>query len=468
MSEEYGNLDGKARVHISKDRLKAYIEVIAPSGTGRGCTLEKVQKALDKSNVVYGIIADNLNKALSDQNWGEKILVAEGRTAVDGTDARIIYKFPLPNERVSPRIDDKGKVNYYDLGLIYNVKMGELLVERIPGKEGIAGIDVTGREIPARRGTDFKLPRGKNTVSDENQLYLYATLDGHVSLINGKVSVDPVFTLNGDVDLSSGNIEFLGNIVITGNVNSNFKIKARGDIEIYGFVEGAEVIAEGSIMVRGGITGGVKGMVHAGENIYARFAENSRLEAGKDIIIREAIMQSYVKAGGSLKVTDKRATIVGGVTQATDLIEAKTIGSQLAPQTIVEVGVNPYYRDEYQQLLKKRTEKMKIIDNLNHNLQVYQKSGVHPEGLSDKKKIALIKMLDNYKTFRQDLSAIAERILFLENEFTKIKSARVKVHQIVYPGVRISIGQSIYIVNDPIKYSAFVLEEGDIRLSSLR
>jgi hypothetical protein len=178
-------------------------------------------------------------------------------------------------------------------------------------------------------------------------------------------------------------------------------------------------------------------------------------------------MQSYVKAGGSVRVNDRRATIVGGVIQAAYEVESKTIGSQLATQTIIEVGLNPSYREEYGQLHKTRTEKAKALDTLNHNLQVYQKTGINVNNISDKKRLALIKLLDQYKKMRQELSSIDERIAFLESEFQHINAARIKALEIVYPGVRITIGQSIYVVNDIIRFAQFVLDEGEVRLTSL-
>jgi uncharacterized protein (DUF342 family) len=156
-------------------------------------------------------------------------------------------------------------------------------------------------------------------------------------VIDRKISIDAVFLLNGNVDFSSGNIDFVGNVLINGSIASGFSVKAQGDIEVKGFIEGAEVIAGGNILVKGGIKSGVKGIVKAGENISARFVENARLEAGKDIIVREAIMQSFIKAGGNVMVSDRKATIVGGVVQASHTVEAKIIGSQLATQTVIEL-----------------------------------------------------------------------------------------------------------------------------------
>jgi len=179
-------------------------------------------------------------------------------------------------------------------------------------------------------------------------------------------------------------------------------------------------------------------------------------------------MQSYIKAGGNIKVSGRKALIVGGTIQAGREVEAKVIGSQLATQTIVEVGVNPHLRDEYQILNRVKGEKKKTMDILNHYLQMFQRSGISPENLSEIKKMELIKMLDNLKNLRQELEQITERIATIETEFQKTQAAKVRIMEIVYPGVRISIGQSIYIVNDPIKYSEFILDQGEVRLTSLR
>jgi uncharacterized protein (DUF342 family) len=467
VAENDFSIDSKVNVFVDKDLLKAYVEIIPPTGGGGECTLEMINQALSEKQVTFGINEDYLKEALKEKNWGYKNLVAEGIAPIHGKDAKIIYKFPLPSERVGPKIDEHGSVDYHDLGLIYNVKMGQLLVEKIPADDGVPGTSVLGTELPAKKGKDIRLPRGSNTVADEDDLNLYATIDGHVTIVDNKVTVNPVLTISGDIDYSTGDIDFVGNVCINGSVHSGFKVKSGGDIEIRGYIEAAEVTAAGSIMVKGGITGCIKTLVKA-ENIYARFVENSRLDAGRDIIIREAIMQSFVKAGGSIKVKDRKALIVGGTIQAGREVEAKVIGSQLATQTIVEVGVNPHFRDEYQMLLQVRNDKKKQMESINHNLQVFQRSGISPEHLSEKKKMEIIKMLDNLKNLRHELEQMTERIVFLEGEFQKNQAAKVRVLEVVYPGVRISIGQSIYIVNDPIKYSEFILDQGEVRLTSLR
>lgn len=459
--------NGEAYIYLDKDKMKAYLEITSPQGEGVPCDIEKAKAALNEAKVVFGIDEAKLQEALQERNWGEKILVAEGRPTIDGKDAIINLKYSATDKKLAPTENEKGNVDYREMGLICNVQKGEVLAERTPPVPGVSGMDVQGRELLPRAGKDFILPRGKNTVCNEDNTRLYSVIDGHVSMIDRKLTVQAVFELNGDVDYSSGNIDFVGNVIIRGSVTSGFTVKAAGNIEISGFIEGAEVIAGGSIQVKGGIKSSYKGIVKAAESITARFVENSKLEAGRDILVREAIMQSYVKAGGNIIVSDRKATIVGGLIQAAHTVESKIIGSQLATQTIIEVGVNPYHREEYQTLMKVRNELKKHLDNLSNNLQAFQRAGLSPQDMPEKKRLALIGMLDEFKKIKQELGEHEVRIKLLEEEFQRISSARIRALEVAYPGVKITIGTAIYSINDTTKYAQFILEDGEVRLTSL-
>ncbi len=459
------NKDGWLKVVVDAAKMNAFLEVQKPTGRGNECTFDQAMSALHSHNVVYGIMEERVREALRTY---DKVVVAQARIPVDGEPARLEYNFPLPSKTLSPRIDDKGVADYHDLGLINNIRRGELLVTKTPATEGTPGINVQGDPIPPKPGKDLRIPRGKNTVANEDETLLFAANDGHVTMVGGKVVVSPVFQLNGDVDFSSGDIDFVGNVSINGSVTAGFKVKAAGDIEIRGFIENSEVIAEGSIQVKGGITGGLKCLVKAGEDLQARFVENSRIEAGNNIFIREAIMQSQVKAGGSVKVMDKKGIVVGGLIQAGQEVECKVLGSQLATQTVVEVGINPHFREEYHNLVKKHAEMKKSLDNMSHTINVFQRSGTSMDDLDDKKRQLLLRVLDEYKRLRQEVQQAEQRIFYLEQEHEKSSHGRISVWEIVYPGVRLSIGQCVHVVNDPIKFSAFIADKGEIKITSLR
>lgn len=461
------NKDGEALIYLDKDKMKAFLEITPPEGAGLPCTMEKVTKALADTKVIYGIDANKFNEALLEKNWGRKILVAEGTPAIDGQNAVITLKHLDSEKKLAPAEDENGNVDYREMGLIHNVQRGEELAVRTPPIPGTKGKDITGLELLPRVGRDLPLPRGKNTVCNNENTSLYATIDGHLSMVDRKLTVQPIFELNGDVDFASGNIDFIGNVIIRGNISSGFTVKAAGDIEVLGYIEGAEVIAGGNIKVRGGIKSSYKGIVKAEGSISARFVENAKLEAGQDVLVREAIMQSYVKAGGNVIVSDRKATIVGGMTQAAHTVEAKILGSQLATQTGIEVGVNPYHREEYHNLLKSRGDLKKQLDNVSNNLQIFQRAGMNVQELPEAKRALLVQLLDDFKGIKNTIAEQDVRLKLLEEEMHRASTARIRALEIAYPGVKIGIGSAIYAINDEIKYSQFVLEEGEVRIGAL-
>ncbi|MDR1159505.1 MAG: FapA family protein [Syntrophomonadaceae bacterium] len=465
---EVKSIDGRVKVSVDSNRLAAYLTILPPEGEGSPVTLKSAQEAVKNGGVIYGVVDENIVEALKENNWEKNILIAEGHVPVDGQPGVLEYKFPHTQERLTPKKDEQGNVDYRDLGLIHNVQKGQQLVVKTPPTQGQEGRDVYGKVLLAKPGKEIQLPKGKNTVSDNEGLILYSAIDGNVTVKSGKVTVDSVFEVKGDVDYSTGNIQLNGDLIIRGMVTAGFKVVAEGDVEIKGLIENAEVVASGNIMVQGGITGSDKCIVKAGENIQARFIANSRVEAGKDIYVKEAVMQSQLRAGGLIRVSDKKATIVGGNVQAFKEVESRIIGSQLATQTVIEVGINPMYKDEYQVLMKEYDSKKKELAKIAQNVAKFQQSGRSVDSLDDNRKMILIKQLDDFKNYRKEIEEMESRISFLEEEFRSGTGAKVKAVDMVYPGVKVVIGQSIYVVNDPIKSSSFILEEGSIRIGSLR
>ena len=120
---------------------------------------------------------------------------------------------------------------------------------------------------------------GHNIEISEDRRRLTSLVDGHVSLVEGKVFVSDVYEVE-NVDLSTGNIDFEGSVQVNGNVSSNFVIRAGSNVIISGVVEGAYIEAGGNIIIARGMNGMAKGTLKAGGNIVAKFLENATASAG--------------------------------------------------------------------------------------------------------------------------------------------------------------------------------------------
>lgn len=460
--------DGQTKVYITRDGMEAYLTVSPPRGDGRPVDFRQAMDALEKAGVVHGIDVARVGEALEERNWNRSIVVAKGTPPVHGEDGRVEYKFSLPGQKVGPAETANGKVDYRNLNLICNVNKGALLAVKIDPKPGVPGMAVTGNPVPPRMGKEVVLRRGKNTVLDDTGHCLYSAADGRVVMDDDKIVVEAVYEIRGDVDFSTGNIDFVGSVIVGGEVTSGFVVKAGQDIEINGGVEAAQLIAGGNITIRKGIAGGDKGMIQAGGKVVARFIENARVIAGSEVTVQDAIIQSFVRSNSSVQVEGRRGTIVGGLIQARDEISARVIGSTFATQTHLEVGVDPEIREEYRSIVTRHKEKKKAFDVVAQNLQMLQRSVTSPDNLSGKQRMALIKLLEEYKSLSAELKQMEERRAFLEQEFNRLQGGRIKVLDIVYPGVHITIGRAVYVVNDPIKYAMFILEDGEVKITSVR
>ncbi|NMB98236.1 MAG: DUF342 domain-containing protein, partial [Clostridiaceae bacterium] len=348
-------------VSISPDKMNAYINVSEPkfeseSEENYTYTVDEILKVLNQNGVKYGIDLTVLEQIINKKLYNQTIKIAEGDFPVDGIDGRIEIHFEH-EVNYKPIILEDGRVDYRNLNLIQSVKKGEKLCTLIQPVPGVEGMNVLGSKVPPREGKLAKLPVGKNVVITEDGNFLVAGLDGHVSYVNGRISVYPTYEVPGDIDNSTGNIEFLGNIVIRGNVLAGFSVKAGGNIEVWGVVEGAVLEAEGDIVIRRGILGNNKAVIKSKGHIAARFIERSYVEAANDIMA-EAIMHSTVKCGGSLILEGKNGLLVGGISVVGKELVAKVIGSQMASTTIIEVGVD-YQLKEQQKKIKAEIDETK-------------------------------------------------------------------------------------------------------------
>lgn len=452
------------RVQVSPDEMAAYVVVEQDGEEKDLVTLELLMDCIGRAGVVHGIDLPRVQEALNPGNRGKLIMIARGTPPVPGDDGWIEYKFTLEPKKGPVETPD-GRVDFRNLNLIQNVQKGQLLVVKHDPTLGTPGKTVTGKPVPARAGKPAVIRRGRNTLLDESGHNLYSLIDGHVRVVDDKIVVEPVYEIAGDVDFSTGNIDFVGDVVIKGSVTSGFKVKAGGNIEVYGVVESATLESGGNIIVRQGIAGADRGFVHAQGSVTACYIENARVVAGIDVIATEAIVQARVSAGRAVRAEGRKGAIVGGQIQARDEIAARVIGSPLATQTVLEVGTDPVLREEYRVVTKEYREKKKALENLSQNLQVMQKA-LSAESLSEKRRMALLKMIQDYKALAAEVTELEKRYKTLEEEFNRSQHGRIKAFDMVYPGVQICIGKAMYSVNDPLKNAMFVLENGEVRLTS--
>jgi len=435
------------KVMVTSDRLKASV-VLVQNQNGVDLTFENVMNKLRENKIAFGIDEEAIKRLIENPVFGTPVVVAQGKPPGKPVDGKLIYHFDIKRE-IRPKELPDGRVDYKDLGIVQNVRKDDILVTMIDPVDGEDGMDVFGGVIRGQKGRKINLPRGKNTYIDADGHTLKAACDGQVCIIEGKVTVLNTLEIDSDIDNSTGNINFVGNVHIKGSVLSGFKVVAEGNIEVDGIVEAAEIEAKGNVVLHKGITGMGKGKVVAGKSVFAKFIENATVVAGEDIQA-EAIVHSDIKCGNKLILVGRKASIVGGSCKVGREIEAKVIGSYLSTTTEIEVGVDPLMVEKYREIKKEILQLKENIKKCDQGIEVLRK--IEAAGhLTDDKREMLQK-------FTRSKIMASERLKELQSEYEEIEKRLeernegiIKVQDTVYPGVKITIGNVCKLIKEPVK-----------------
>ncbi|QMV40143.1 DUF342 domain-containing protein [Cohnella cholangitidis] len=452
------------QVTISEDKMQAYLVFKRVEGDLK-VTSRELEQYLQSQGIKFGIQTDLLYliSQKPQEFYFTQNIVAVGTPPQPGVDGfvKVLYGETEEEERRPVERED-GSVDYKQVTQLANVKAGQLIAERIPATPGIPGKSVTGDEIAPKDGKDAHFKIGKNVVVNPEKIGMYAAIDGLVTKTDrDKLNVFPVYEVNGDVDYNIGNIDFVGTVVIRGNILTGFRVKASGDIRVTGGIEGAEVESDGSIEITGGVIGSNKGYVKAGRNIRCSFVQEGNVIAGEDITVTQSIMHSNVRAGKSVRCLGAKGLIVGGIVQAGDRVTARMIGNTMSTATVVEVGVRPELRQELNDLRTVMRQHADSMDKSEKALTLLDQLAAAGQLTPD--KLALrVKLTATKRQTQEELQSAKERVLEIEKTLEDATTARVDAVHTLWGGTKIVIGRYTRFVKDASQRVTFRFIDGDI------
>ncbi|MDR0653343.1 MAG: FapA family protein, partial [Synergistaceae bacterium] len=301
----------------------------------------------------------------------------------------------------------------------------------------------------------------------EDRLHLYAEFDGNVIIREGKLSVNQVFEVKGDVDYSVGNIDFIGAVTVYGSVREGFEVHSGSDILVDGVVEGATLKSEGNLTIKTGVRGAGKATLTAKGDVNAGYIDQAKVRSGGNIAVAEAILHCDIGARGEVvTIGSKKGQIVGGTIRAGSEILCEILGSEMGTRTDVVVGELPELAEERKRAdenLKQFSEQLEKLEANINFLKSLQQSGQ----LTEDKREMLARITKAKFQIRAQHDATQRRLAELAGEMEKNRSTgRVRVKNVCHPGVTITIRGVRYIVRETLKFTRFVYEEGEVRIKS--
>ncbi len=447
--------DSDVVVTVASDSMSAGMMLFPPVLAGAEMAADAVlERIRNDYQIAYGLNEQTVRDAVNGKRYYQFIEIAKGTPPQKGRDGEVVLNFN-PKITYSPTILPDGSADFKNLVLFEHVKQGDIVATSIPPEDGIDGFTVKNERIPAKRGKDVRLPKGKNVAVSEDGKSLIAEKSGRVDYINGRIEVTDVYVVNGDVDFHVGNIQFDGNVVVTGNVMSGFSIEATGSIEVQGYVEGAVLKAGKDIMLRNGMQGMSQGRLEAGGNIVARFIERSTLLA-RGSVYADYLVYCLITAGNSVVLKGKFGKLLGGVVRAGKEVTAKTIGSG-NDMTTIELGVMPEERARCTKIEAERGQIKAQLNRIQNITRMPPPSDITPDRLAMREKL-----IEAGEQLEEQYNELTRQLEEIKQALTENSNARVNVLNAIFPNVKIQIDTGIYTTKSRIEFATFRCMEGQI------
>ncbi|PTN36369.1 FapA family protein [Desulfonatronum sp. SC1] len=345
---------------------------------------------------------------------------------------------------IKPKVRGNERVDHLNRDYVQNVVIGQILAELIQIAD-----DEAGRHDPRFILEQPVFPVGANTEVDPGNVnLLLAAANGYVYYDpDERISVKTLLNVRRDVDYATGNISFVGDVVVHGSVRSGFKVKGR-NILVKGTVEAASLDASQSIRVEAGIKGDKQAELKAKNSIKVKFCENALISAGKNVLVESVCLHCKVLAGNALAVGDR---LIGGEVVCGRLVRVGAqLGGGVSTTTTISLGYDPFLMQKINDMestirtLKARRESLgarnkqsqaeaKLIGELDHKLSVLEKQRF----------------------------ACSERI-----SASDLASCAVIVPGQIRPGVELSIGQAFLPISDSVSNVNLTLRDGEIEVTS--
>ncbi len=249
---------------------------------------EVIVSEVKEMGVVAPIDMEAIQSALAEAS-GNPVVIARGTPPTPGQDGYVETFFQNTTEAVLTEWN--GRVDYRERLQIPMVKQGEALGVIHKAEQGQPGRDVFGAEVPPPPAREVVVITRRNVAIHENGQAI-ALKAGRPSLTGEKIKyfeVQTVYIVNGDVDLSVGNVYFNGDIVIKGDVKETMRVETTGNIYVYGNAYNASLVSAQNIYIRGHATrceifAGKLGVLYS--RIYNCFKKLTEIQ---EAIEREAV-----------------------------------------------------------------------------------------------------------------------------------------------------------------------------------
>lgn len=456
------NEAGPFDLKVSKDGLRAEVSYFSPMAFKKASHLRDdkwVKKWLTRKGVRYGYskeIKEAVAQAIAEQKSMQGMLLARGIEPGKHAGPYVVAVRPdTPPDEDDESAEDSEEQDSEDSLELVNLREqqnksfceeGEVVARLDFHERAKPGVNVYGKKIPVSDFEDMEVKLGE--LVERKGMKFYATAQGVASVGEDSVIVRKAYLHKGDVNLSSGNIDFDGSVCIQGSIDIGARVRATEDLVVRKNIHSGDVFVGGDLTVRHGIATAGKGCIRVMGHATSEYIENSVIECHGVLRVKKALLNSEVLAGEGIKGVRKRAIIAGGFLSCYGNFETGELGFQTGVRTDLQVGV-PLKHVKSMRIRNKRVFKLEaFLDDIAAQLQELKKKSFTQVTGEQKDYLAQLKAKEIrvkriIKTLQAQLKTMSQAIGYNRSSVAVIREALIPSCSIQVAGKTIPIPNEI-------------------------
>lgn len=250
-----------------------------------------------------------------------------------------------PEDPSTVAADDEGAAGD-DQAVDFREQSAFVIVERSrtlgriePALDGVDGEDIFGKAIVTTQGRALSMTLGAGVKDAGESRGLISTQPGRLVVNETEIRVEPRLEIHGAVDFSTGNIDFPGDVEVTGGVRDQFVVKAGGELSIGDLIEAARIEGGSDVVIKRGMAAREQGRLDIRGKLTAHYLDAVSGRVDGDVEVSREINGSTLRIGGKLE--SPSAAVLGGEIWVAKRTEVNQIGGVGGIETHLLIGTQP-------------------------------------------------------------------------------------------------------------------------------
>jgi uncharacterized protein (DUF342 family) len=394
---------------------------------------------IGSGGMTFGISQDAVRQCLSRAaaRGGVQFLeIAAGRPPEHGSNGAAEFYAKASSEEARYSRDSAGRVNYHELNLIENVAARQEVARLLPPRPGVPGSTVTGTPLPPRTGVSIRVRPGKGVKLGGSGDAFIAEVPGRLVFADDTLSISQDYEVRGNVDFSVGNVDFVGKVIVHGEVLDDFNVRGLMGIEVRGTVGKCHLVSDGDVVLSSGMNGKTAGSIKAGRNVRARYLNEVTAEAVGNITVEREAYNAVVRTAGRYASSGKA---VGGHIMALKGIELGVVGSEMGVATKLSAGMDFRRSERIREINEKTAALDKEIDRVSAAIGPLLSDPKRVAALPPGKKKVVLSLVSHLKGLKEQREGLASRSHQVDSdEAAAVK--QVNIRERIFPGVIVEVG----------------------------